>query len=178
MTPSPLLTYINVWECPSFSNIALRQALFLPLWAVFSIVSVRICLFSRLRVRISRHVFVLLKVVNVSKFLTSYHIFLDRFGWITIFLRLNIVHVSCHLTYQVFWIKSRAGGSCLMCFFTFKQKLFKLSSFLLCFHAWTNHFHIVFFVQSFNSFCWNSKSTCSLIFSFFATCCLFGWVLR
>lgn len=101
---SPLLICLNVLRCPYFSNILARQALFLPLeW------------FSQSSARKT------VKVINVCKFLTSYCIFFILFRWITVFLGLNIIHVNCRLTYQLFWIKSKssAGGSYLVWFFTF-----------------------------------------------------------
>ena len=132
-----IFSVVDLCKClgPSFSNLPPRQALFLPFLAVASVVCITICLFLHLYVRISRHVFALLKAYKSCKCLKISHFlshFLQSIRGITKFLRLNIVHVSHCLTYQLFWIESRAGGNCLVCVFTFKQKLFKLYNFLFC----------------------------------------------
>ena len=92
----------------------------------------------------------------------------------------NIVYVSRCLTYQRFWTESSIGGICSACFFTFEQKLYKLSNFLFCSisfsptHARTKYFYVVFFVQSFNFILFKFQIDLHLILSFFETCCLFG----
>ena len=102
------------------------------------------------------HLWKPIEFANVSKFFTFYCIFFDCLQKVTIFLRLNIVHVSRRLTYQLFRTESSAGESCVVCFFDFELKLFKLFNCLPCSisfystHAQTKHFYVVFFVQFFN----------------------------
>ena len=125
-------------------------------------------LFSTSAQSIFLHVVLLLKVFKIVNFSKSFGLncfFFYRIGSVTVFLRVNVILIF-H-SHFLFWKRSFLSSLIFCTVYAFPPctQLLNISM-------------LYFLLNVLISFCQNSESDWSLIFSFFAICSIFGWISR